>query len=124
MLCRSLPLLLLAACAVAVAPNAGDPRAAQVLSSLAPAFDVEGRAPVRWTLDEEMAKHQVPGVSIAVVDGDRIWSSARGVLQAGEPEPVTEHSVFQAASISKVIAATMTLRLVGDESLHRATDED
>ncbi|HKS25712.1 MAG TPA: serine hydrolase domain-containing protein [Thermoanaerobaculia bacterium] len=122
MLCRSLPLLLLTACSVAVAPNGGDPRAAKVLSSLAPAFDVAGRTPVRWTLDEEMAKYQVPGVSIAVVDGDRIWSSARGVLQAGGVEPVTEHSVFQAASISKVIAATMTLRLVDEKRLDLDTD--
>jgi CubicO group peptidase (beta-lactamase class C family) len=104
-------LTILTAC-VTVPPRDDSIRAAKVLSSLAPAVDVEGRPQVRWTLDEAMAKTEVPGVSIAVVDGGRIvWSRGRGVLEAGGSDPVTAHSLFQAASISKVIAATITLRL-------------
>lgn len=100
-----------------------DTRSAKVLVSLAPAYDVEGRAAVRWTLGEEMAKYQVPAVSIAVVNGNRIvWSAARGVLETGRTDAVTTHSVFQAASISKLIAATSTLRLVDDGRL--AIDQD
>ena len=92
-------------------------RSANVLSSLAPAVDVEGRAPVRWTLDEELTKYKVPGVSIAVVDRGRIvWSCGRGVLQAGGKEPVTAHTLFQAASISKPVSAMAALRAVQDGS--------
>lgn len=70
-----------------------------------------------------MAKYKIPGVSIAVVDHGRVvWSCARGVLQAGGTEPVTTHTLFQAASISKVIAATMTLRLVDAGKLDLDTD--
>jgi CubicO group peptidase (beta-lactamase class C family) len=70
-----------------------------------------------------MAALHVPAVSIAVVDGGRIvWAAARGTLEAGRGEAVTPHSVFQAASISKVIAATATLRLVDEGKL--ALDSD
>lgn len=106
-----------------VVPDNDAARVEKVLSSLAPAVDVEGRTPVRWTLDDTMAKYQVPGVSIAVVDRGRIvWSVGRGVLEAGGSEPVTAHSIFQAASISKVIAATATLRLVDQGELDLDTD--
>jgi CubicO group peptidase (beta-lactamase class C family) len=106
-----------------VVPDHDAARAEKVLSSLAPAVDVEGRTPVRWTLDDTMAKYQVPGVSIAVVDRGRIvWSVGRGVLEAGDSEPVTTHSIFQAASVSKVIAATATLRLVDEGKLDLDTD--
>src|SRR5207237_3004604 len=61
-----------------------DTRRAKVLASLAPAYDVDGRIPLRWTLDEQMARFHVPAVSIAVVDDGRIvWSAARGTLEAG-----------------------------------------
>jgi CubicO group peptidase (beta-lactamase class C family) len=99
-------LLLLFGCATAS-------REQRVLASLQPAVEIAGRTPVRWTLAERMAHYQVPGVSIAVADHGRlVWSHAAGVLQVGRPEAVTSSTPFQAASISKVIAATATLRLV------------
>ncbi|MEA2488617.1 MAG: hypothetical protein QOH21_409 [Acidobacteriota bacterium] len=70
-----------------------------------------------------MAHYGVPGVSVAVVDGGRIvWSRAFGVQEVGGSEPVTPATLFQAASISKVIAATATLRLVDDGKLDLDTD--
>jgi CubicO group peptidase (beta-lactamase class C family) len=51
------------------------------------------------------------------------WSGQpRGVLEAGHDEVVTAHSVFQAASISKVVAATATLRLADEGKLDLDTD--
>src|ERR1041385_6147697 len=60
-----------------------------------------------------MAAHHVPGVSIAVIDSGRIvWARAFGVKEAGTADSVTSQTLFQAASISKPVAATAMLRLV------------
>jgi CubicO group peptidase (beta-lactamase class C family) len=75
----------------------------RVLTSLRPAVDVTGRPAVRWSLAERMAQHGIPAVSVAVADKGRIvWVHAAGV---------PESALFQAASVSKVVAATGTLRL-------------
>ena len=84
----------------------------RVVTSLRPAVEVSGRPPVRWTLAERMSHHGVPGVSIAVADKGRIvWARGFGVQTAGTADSVTPETLFQAASISKVVAATATLRL-------------
>jgi CubicO group peptidase (beta-lactamase class C family) len=55
----------------------------------------------------------VPGVSIAVVNDYRLdWAEGFGVLKAGESQPVTPTTLFQAASISKPVAALAALRTV------------
>jgi CubicO group peptidase (beta-lactamase class C family) len=60
-----------------------------------------------------MEHHRVPGVSLAVVDEGRIaWVGAYGVGEAGTEERVTPETLFQAASISKPVAALAALRLV------------
>lgn len=65
---------------------------------------------------ERMAHYQVPGVSVAVVDGGRlVWARGFG-------DGVDEHTIFQAASISKVVAATATLRLVDEGKLDLDAD--
>jgi CubicO group peptidase (beta-lactamase class C family) len=54
---------------------------------------------------------KVPGVSVAVVDGGTVtW--ARGYGQAGDGAAVTPETLFQAASLSKPVAAMVALRLV------------
>jgi CubicO group peptidase (beta-lactamase class C family) len=70
--------------------------------------------PVRSTsIAARMAEHHVPALSVAVVDGGRLaWARALGIADASSGRAVTPHTVFQAASISKAIAATLTLRLV------------
>jgi CubicO group peptidase (beta-lactamase class C family) len=95
------------------APADSAARIARVLSGLRPRVAVKGAPPVRWTLAAEMAAHHVPGVSIAVVDGGRIvWARGFGVKEAGTADSVTAETLFQAASISKPVAATGMLRLV------------
>lgn len=55
----------------------------------------------------------VPGVSIAVVrDGEVAWVGGFGVANAWTRVPVTTETVFEVASISKVVAAYAALRLV------------
>lgn len=66
-----------------------------------------------WTLEERMAHHKVPAVSIAVIrDGKIAWAKAYGVKQAGSKEYIDTETVFSVGSVSKVGAATLVMRLV------------
>lgn len=71
------------------------------------------RAEVSQVLTAAMRDHQVPGASIAVIDDYRIaWAEGFGVAAVGRDEPVTPTTLFQAASISKPVAAIGALKLV------------
>lgn len=71
----------------------------------------------------ELEQHHVPGLSIAVVrDGQIDWAKGYGMLESGKPERVDSISLFQAASISKPVAAVAALRMVQSGLL--ALDED
>ena len=88
-------------------------RIGRVLRSLRPPVEIQGKPATRWTLAERMTQHKVPGVSIAVIQGGRIaWARGFGVKEAGKSDSVTPATLFQAASISKPVAATAMLRLV------------
>lgn len=63
-------------------------------------------------LRDRMARYGVPGCAVAVIDdGDVAWSAGYGTISAGGP-PVTTGTLFQAASISKVVNALGLLSLV------------
>ena len=62
-------------------------------------------------------------MSIAVIEKYKIVDTkGYGVIDAGSSSPVTTHSLFQAGSISKSVAATGALHLVGKGKL--SLDED
>jgi CubicO group peptidase (beta-lactamase class C family) len=64
-------------------------------------------------LQSRMAALHVPGVSITVIDhGVVAWSKAYGVADSVTKTPVTTATRFQAASISKTIAAATAISLV------------
>jgi CubicO group peptidase (beta-lactamase class C family) len=111
---------LLAACVLLSAcsepsdqPNQADAneRAVAVLRS---EVSVRGRpTPPTYSLDARMAELEVPGVSVAVVVGGRLaWARGFGVREIGSTDSVSTTTLFQAASISKPIAATAILRMV------------
>lgn len=55
----------------------------------------------------------VPGLSIAVIHrGDVIWTGAFGTLGDSVRTPVTDETIFSAASLSKPVFAYVVLRLV------------
>ncbi|MGH9220415.1 MAG: serine hydrolase domain-containing protein, partial [Vicinamibacterales bacterium] len=60
----------------------------------------------------KMREHRVPGVAIGIVDNGAITTRGRGITNVDDPLPVTEHTVFPIASISKTFAATAAMRLV------------
>ncbi|MBP1599005.1 MAG: hypothetical protein H6Q05_4382, partial [Acidobacteria bacterium] len=71
-----------------------------------------------WTLQKRMKHYRVPGVSIAVINNHAVeWARAYGVKDAATGEPVTTETVFQAASISKTLNATVIMKRVMEEKL-------
>jgi len=70
-----------------------------------------------------MKFYDTPGISIAVIDNGRIaWVRGYGVRETGRSGPITPETLFQAASISKPVAAMAALRLVQQGKLD--LDED
>ena len=70
-------------------------------------------AEVTAALTAAMRAYQAPGASIAVIEDYRIaWAEGLGVAAVGRDQPVTPSTLFQAASISKPVAAIGALRLV------------
>jgi CubicO group peptidase (beta-lactamase class C family) len=104
-----------AAGATAAAAQSPDTaRIAAVERGLIPDLRIEGR-PVEgpFTIAERLAHYGVPGVSVAVVDDGRVaWAKGYGVEEAGTDRPVTAETLFQAASISKPVAALGALLLI------------
>src|SRR4028119_1606307 len=85
----------------------------RALSELRPSVQVQGRSYRPENITELMRRHQVPAVSIAVLRGNRIaWSGAFGVADPVTRRAATTDTLFQAASISKPIAASAALKLV------------
>jgi CubicO group peptidase (beta-lactamase class C family) len=65
-----------------------------------------------YTLQQLMQRFRVPGVSIAVIKDFRIhWAKSYGVADVETGRAVDERTRFQAASISKPVAALAAVRL-------------
>src|SRR5207249_10430629 len=61
---------------------------------------------------EKMREYRIPGVALGSVDGDSTTLRGFGVTSVDDPLPITDHTVFPIASISKTFAATAMMRLV------------
>jgi CubicO group peptidase (beta-lactamase class C family) len=73
-------------------------------------------------IPELMKKASIPGLSIAVIrDGELFWAKGFGVKNAQTKEPVTEETIFEAASLTKPFFAYAAMKLVeaGELSLDR-----
>jgi CubicO group peptidase (beta-lactamase class C family) len=69
--------------------------------------------PMQLNIEKLMQLYKVPGLSVAVVDNFKIaWAKGYGVTEADGHTPVSVHTLFQAGSISKPVAATGTMSLV------------
>ncbi|HST58432.1 MAG TPA: serine hydrolase domain-containing protein, partial [Longimicrobium sp.] len=108
-----LPLLLSSACAAqSPASPEIEARIRRVENGLLTYHVVRGETPGR-PIEERMRYHRVPGVSVAVINDGRIeWARGWGEAEAGSGIPVDTATLFQAASISKPVAAVAALRLV------------
>ena len=54
----------------------------------------------------------MPGVALGILHDGAVTTRGLGVTNVDDPLPVTAHTVFPIASISKTFAATMAMRLV------------
>jgi CubicO group peptidase (beta-lactamase class C family) len=89
-------------------------RVLAVEEQLLPAWVIAGvdRDTSSWTIEGRMTARAVPGVSVAVINADRIeWARGYGEAAAGEA-PVDADTIFQAASIGKTLTAMTVLALV------------
>jgi CubicO group peptidase (beta-lactamase class C family) len=76
-----------------------------------PAVDARFDALAALT-DAKIREYGVPGVALGIVADGRAVIRGLGVTNVEDPLPVTEHTVFPIASISKTFAATAMMRLV------------
>lgn len=111
--------------AVAQVAPTPDPLAA-LDHGLRPSVILPGDAPPRWSLVARMRQYKVPGVAIAIVrNGEVVRSIGYGLREAGKEERIDGDTLFSVGSISKVVTAAITLRLVagGRLSLDRNVDD-
>jgi CubicO group peptidase (beta-lactamase class C family) len=94
-----------AVAAIAMGCVAG--RALEAQSSNSSRFD----AIVALT-EAKMKEYGVPGVAIGIIDGGAVTTRGLGITNVEDSLPVTAHTVFPIASISKTFAATAMMRLV------------
>ncbi len=95
----------------------------KIENSLMPTVIIEGDSMNTYNIHERMEYYKVPGVSIAFIDDGKIkWAKGYGYLTADSTTQVNENTLFQAASISKPVAAMAALHLVEEGKLD--LDED
>jgi CubicO group peptidase (beta-lactamase class C family) len=122
-----LAVLAFAACALAAepvaSPDQNEARITRIENGLLPGVVIKGAPRPTMSIRERMAHHKVPGMSVAVINNGAIeWARGYGVVEAGRNQPVTPETIFQAASISKPVAAMGALHLVEKGKLN--LDED
>ncbi|HEY9009011.1 MAG TPA: serine hydrolase [Ohtaekwangia sp.] len=70
------------------------------------------------TIPDLMQKADIPGMSVALIlHGKIVWTHAYGVMNATTRQPVTNTTIFEAASLTKVIVAYSVLKLVDEGKL-------
>lgn len=98
-------------------------RIKRVENGLLPPVVIKGQTVSAMNLADRMQFYKTPGLSVAVINNGQIeWARGYGVLGKGGSEVVTPETLFQAASISKPVAAMAALRLVQQGKLD--IDED
>ncbi len=87
-------------------------------SGLRPGVLEPGASLPHWSLQRRMDHHHVPGAAIAVLrEGKLVHVAGYGVRAAGTDAPVNADTLFSVGSVSKVVTAATTLRLVADGRL-------
>ena len=96
-------------------------RIERIENSLGPSIRIKGGR-VR-SIHELMEQFKVPGLAVAVINNYEIeWVKGYGVTDAVSKQPVTDETLFQAASISKPVAAVIALHLFEEGVLDLDSD--
>ena len=87
------------------------PAHTQLLNGLTPPVRIMNRPAQTQSLAQRLEHHQVPGVSIAIMQNGRIaWTLEHGVKDLTTGQPVDSDTVFQAGSISKPTFAAVLMK--------------
>jgi CubicO group peptidase (beta-lactamase class C family) len=102
------------ALALAVAPAFS--AAAESRSTPPPGQDVAGAvASLQETMPALIKDARIPGLQLALVrDGKVVWHASFGVKNGATGEPVTDETVFEAASLTKPFFAYYAMKLVDE----------
>lgn len=99
------------------------PDPSRIEHGLRPAVRLAGRPDTTFDIRDRMRLYHVPGISIAVVDHDKVvWARGYGVKEFGKNEAVDTLTLFLAGSISKPVFSSGVLALVEQGKL--SLDED
>ena len=74
----------------------------------------ELRRKLREDLPRQVAAHDIPGASVAVLVDDQIIEGSAGVVNLRTGVEATSDSLFMIQSITKVWTATLIMQLVDD----------
>jgi CubicO group peptidase (beta-lactamase class C family) len=93
-----------------------------ILASTAPAAQSPSAGSARFDeivrlAEAKMTEHRIPGVALGIYLDGVVRTRGLGVTNIEDPHPITEHTVFPIASISKTFAATLAMRLVEQRKL-------
>lgn len=95
----------------------------KVEKNLLPPVLIKGDVP--WTLQERMDFYHVPGVSVVVINNFKVDAAkGYGVMDSSTKVPVNVSTRFQAASLSKSVAALAALKDYRDGKLKWDTNID
>ncbi|MEM8487215.1 MAG: serine hydrolase domain-containing protein [Bacteroidota bacterium] len=91
---------------------------ARIEQALKPHVIIRDQAPTPASINDRLAHYNVPGVSIAVMlEGELAWARGYGMADSASGQAVTDQTLFQAASISKPVAAMAALEMIENEQL-------
>ena len=75
----------------------------------------EAPEPIRVRIADEAARFDVPGIAVAAIrDGNVVWIETQG--KATDARPIDRRTVFNAASLTKPMFATMVMHLTADDA--------
>src|SRR4051812_40860321 len=113
--------LLAGVCLIAAAPvffAAEDASPAAMMARIEAAQSPDRQGLDRLTLQQVMEQFHVPGVSVAVIKDFTIdWAKGYGIADVASGTHVDGDTIFQAASISKPVAAMAAVRAAQDGRL-------
>ncbi len=68
---------------------------------------------IRWLTNRQMRKHDVVGLSLALVDDQRVvWAEGFGMADRERAVPATAETLYRVGSITKLFTATAAMQLV------------
>ncbi len=98
--------------ALVVAAPAG--RAAEIGQPMSSDGGASTIARFRARIPQLMADQGIPGLSVALVDGDRVlWAEGFGTTDGAGSSPITPDTMFSVQSMSKLFTATAVMQAVG-----------